>query len=110
MCNQGTRRIGQLCWISAEKNVLKEFTLLGHGDFTKCSNTCEGGCLPFSSTETSAVAWKLLIFSESRTQSQHLVFTTRWTTKAHAQSSCLSYKTMATSVWFGHVQWLNMKS
>ena len=34
------KRIGQLCWISAEKSVLKGFTLLRHGDFTKCSNTC----------------------------------------------------------------------
>ena len=34
-------RIGQLCWISAEKSVLKGFTLLGHEDFTRCSNTCE---------------------------------------------------------------------
>ena len=52
----------------------------------------------------------IIIISKGRTQSQHSVFTTRWTTKAHAESSCLSYKTMATSVWFGHIQWLNMKS
>ena len=35
------KRIGQLCWILAEKSILKGFTLLRHGDFTKCSNTCE---------------------------------------------------------------------
>ena len=34
------KRIGQLCWISAEKSVLEGFTLLGHEDFTRCSNTC----------------------------------------------------------------------
>ena len=37
------KRIGQLCWISAEKSEMKGFTLLRHGDFTKCSNTCETG-------------------------------------------------------------------
>ena len=35
------KRIGQLSWISAEKSVLKGFTLLGHEDFTRCSNTCD---------------------------------------------------------------------
>ena len=35
------KRIGQLCWISAEKSVLKGLTLLGHEDFARCSNTCE---------------------------------------------------------------------
>ena len=34
------KRIGQLCWISAEKSVLKGFTLLRHRDFMKCRNTC----------------------------------------------------------------------
>ena len=34
------KRIGQLCCISAEKSVLKGFTLLRQGDFTKCNNTC----------------------------------------------------------------------
>ena len=39
-----------LCWISAENSVLKGFTLLGHEDFTKCSNTC---VLLFSKTKNS---------------------------------------------------------
>ena len=32
------KRIGQLCWILAEKSVLEGFTLYMHADFTKCSN------------------------------------------------------------------------
>ena len=34
------KKIEQLCWIMAEKNVLKGFTLWEQADFTKCSNTC----------------------------------------------------------------------
>ena len=34
------KRIGQLCWILAEKSVLKGFTLWRHADFTKCTYKC----------------------------------------------------------------------
>ena len=35
------KRIGQLCWILADKSVLKGFTLEKHAGIAKCSNTCE---------------------------------------------------------------------
>ena len=34
------KKVHQLCWILAEKSVLKGFTLDRHADFTKYNNTC----------------------------------------------------------------------
>ena len=38
------KELGNYAGSLAEKSVLIGFTLQGHADFTKCSNTCDSEC------------------------------------------------------------------